>query len=555
MTVSDLFVKCLENEGVKYIFGVPGEENEDLLFSLQDSDIIFVPTRHEGGAAFIANVWGRLTGEAGVCLATLGPGATNLITGVADANLDKAPCVAITGQGSTTRLHHESHQYIDIVNMFAPITKYNTAITAPNTIPEVIRKLFKVAELEKPGATHVELSEDLAKEDVPASQVPLKRSKVRRPAPDYKCINQTVALIKEAKRPLILAGNGAIRKLASKHLTDFAHKYTIPVVGTFMGKGALSDKSPQSLLSIGLGFKDYVIEATEQADLIIAVGYDIAEFPPQRFNPDGNKKIVHIDFTPAEVYTHYNPEVEIVSDISAAIWELNQRLSGLNISFDTEWYMPVRQRIMADIESYNLSEGEAFTTPGVLNVVREVLSDDGLLLSDVGAHKMWIARNFPTYVPNGCIISNGLASMGISLPGGIAADLVQPGRQIVAAMGDGGFMMNCQELETAKRLGVGFVCLVMNNNNYGLIKWKQELSRNSSVSTELTNPDFKAFAESFGIKGYKPTSVSELRDVLSDALAANELCLVEVFVEDDCNTELIDKLKQYWADKEASASE
>ncbi|MFQ5637266.1 MAG: acetolactate synthase large subunit [bacterium] len=545
MKVSDLFVKCLENEGVKVIFGVPGEETEDLLFSLENSTIEFVPCRLELGASFIANVWGRLTGKAGVCLATLGPGATNLITGVADANLDKAPVVAITGQGGLTRLHHESHQFIDIVNIFRPITKWNTAMNSPEVVCEVVRKAFKVAEYEKPGATHIELSEDLAEQEVKRQLHPIEPKRVRRPSPDYKAIDRTIGMLLSAKRPLILAGNGAIRKLASTHLRQLVERHKIPVAATFMGKGALSDRSEQSLLCIGLGFKDYVMEAVEASDLIITVGYDIAECPPEKWNP-GECKIVHIDFVPAEVYSKYNPEVEVVGDISGALWELNQRLADSELVFETEWYEPIRQRIFDDIASYNLKDGEPFTIPGALNVIREIMDDDGLIISDVGSHKMWIARNFPTCVPNGCIISNGLASMGIALPGGIAASLIEPERQVVCAMGDGGFLMNSQELETAKRLGVGYTVVVFNDNDYGLISWKQSMSKGKSVSTKLTNPDFKLYAESFGIKGYRPHNLDELKEQMRAAITSKELCVVEVPVDASVNNSLIEKLKHYW---------
>ncbi|MFQ5677260.1 MAG: acetolactate synthase large subunit [bacterium] len=546
MKVSDLFVKCLENEGVKYIFGVPGEENEDLMFSLENSDIQFVPCRHEQGAAFIANVWGRLTGKAGVCLATLGPGATNLITGIADANLDKAPVVAITAQGGLTRLHHESHQYLDIVNTFKPITKWNTAISSPEVVCEVVRKAFKVAEFEKPGAAHIELSEDLAKQNVRTKLQPIAPKPVRRPSPDYKAINRTIKLLMKARRPLIMAGNGAIRKLASKHLTQLAEQHKIPVASTFMGKGAISDKSDRSLLSIGLGFKDFLMEAVEAADLLLTVGYDIAEYPPERWNPTGAKQIVHIDFVPAEVYSHYNPDVEVVGDISGALWELNQRLVDSELGFDPEWYLPIRQRVLEDIASYQLQNDDAFTIPGTLNIIREVLSDEGLLISDVGSHKMWIARNFPTYCPNGCIISNGLASMGIALPGAIAAALINAKRQVVAAMGDGGFLMNSQELETAKRIGVGFTIVIFNDNDYGLISWKQSMSKGRSVCTKISNPDFKLYAESFGIKGYRPQTLAELKEQLQTAITSNELSVVEVAVDASVNNALVEKLKKFW---------
>ncbi|MFQ6103750.1 MAG: acetolactate synthase large subunit [Candidatus Glassbacteria bacterium] len=551
MKVAELFVKCLENEGVKYVFGLPGEENEDLLFALEDSSIRFVPCRHEQGAAFIANVWGRLTGDAGVCLSTLGPGATNLLTGIADANLDKAPVVAITAQAGLSRLHHESHQYIDIVNMFKPITKWNTAISSPEAVSEVVRKAFKIAEFEKPGATHIELSEDLAKEEVRKNTVPLPRKRVRRPAPDFQAVKSAVKLLKNAKRPIIIAGNGAIRKLASKNLTLFSEKYDIPVTSTFMGKGAVSGRREQSLLCIGLGFRDYVMEAVEGADLILAVGYDIAEYDPEKFNPRGDKKIIHIDFLPAEVYSHYKPAVEIVGDISSSLWELIWGLEKDGPEFDSGWYVPVRRRILDDIKEYELKDGDPFTIPGTLNIIREFLDDHGLLISDVGSHKMWIARNFPTYCSNGCIISNGLASMGISLPGAIAASLIDPKRQVVAAMGDGGFLMNSQELETAVRLGARFTTVVFNDFDYGLVSWKQYLSRGKSVCTAIGNPDFKAYAESFGIKGYRPENLSELRSQLKTALTSRELCLVEVRVDTGVNNEIVEKLDKYWREHDA----
>lgn len=549
MTVSDLFVACLENEGVRYIFGVPGEENEDLLFALEDSKITFVPVRHEQGAAFIANVWGRLTGHAGVCLSTLGPGATNLLTGVADANLDKVPLVAITAQGGTDRLHHESHQYLDIVSMFKPVTKWNSAISSPDAVTEVIRKAFKLAEIEKPGATHIELSEDIAGLELPREYHPIPREVVRRPSPDYKAIARAVELLRASKRPLILAGNGAIRKLASKHLTKFVDRYGIPVTTTFMGKGAVSVRMDQSLSCIGLGFKDFVFEAVEAADLILSVGYDVAEYPPEKWNPGGTMKIIHVDFEPAEVYADYQPAVEVVGDISGSLWELNRALEQEPPAFDREWYRPVRERILADLESYTLREGDAFTIPGTLNMIRSILDDDGLLISDVGAHKLWIARNFPAYSPNSCIVSNGLASMGIALPGAIAASLVDPDRQVVAVMGDGGFLMNSQELETAKRLGTGFTAVILNDNDYGLISWKQRLSRGRSVSTAIGNPDFKRYTESFGIEACQPKTVGELDACLRRAIPSNQLNIIEVPIDNRCNDELTDKLDSFWRER------
>jgi acetolactate synthase-1/2/3 large subunit len=548
MKVAELFVKCLENEGVRYVFGVPGEENEDLLFALADSTINFVPTRHEQGAAFMADVWGRLTGKAGVCLSTLGPGATNLITGVADAQLDKSPVVAITGQANLERLHQESHQCLDIVNMFKPITKWNTAISDPDIVPEVIRKAFKSAEMEKPGAAHIELSEDVAK--LQTSSQPIKVKKIRRPSPDRKALTQMVDLIKNAHKPMIIAGNGAIRKLAFKYLRRMIDLFHIPIVHTFMAKGAVSYKCSDSLLSIGLGLRDYVMEAIDQADLIIAIGYDIAEYAPEKWNPRNDKRIIHIDFSPAEVYTHYQPEVEVIGDISSTLWQLTKELNPQECHFDTSWYEPFRKRILADIQSYDLHENDSLTIPGAINIIHSIMKhDNDLLISDVGSHKMWIARNYLTCYPNSCIISNGLASMGIALPGAIAACLVNPHRRVVAAMGDGGFLMNSQELETAKRLNVNFTVIIFNDNDYGLISWKQQMHRGRSTSTKINNPDFKKYAESFGIKGYHPQTVIELKEDLDQAINSPELCVVEITVNSKVNFDLFNKLQKYFGQK------
>jgi acetolactate synthase-1/2/3 large subunit len=545
MKASDLVVRCLEAEGVRFIFGVPGEETEDLLFSLENSTIEFVPCRHEQGAAFIADVWGRLTGKAGVCLSTLGPGATNLVTPVADANLDKAPLVAITAQGGLDRLHHESHQQIDIIRTFESITKWNSAIYDPKVLPEIVRKAFKLAELEKPGATHIELAEDVARLEVSPDSRPLSPRPAPRPQADQDAVCRAVRLLRQARRSLVIAGNGAIREHASRALTRLAEDNVLPVVATFMGKGAISDRSPQSLFCIGTGFRDYVTEAVTAADLVVTVGYDIAEYSPDRWNWAGDKTVIHVDSAPAEVYGRYQADVEIIGDIAATIGAICVELGTEPLTVDPHWYAPVRERIRQDIASYTL-EGLPLTVPGALNIIRDALPDDGLLISDVGSHKVWIARNFPTYCPNGCIISNGLAAMGIALPGGIAAALSNPGRAVVAAMGDGGFLMNSQELETAKRLGVGFTIVIFNDNDYGLISWKQEISRGRSIGTRIGNPDFKSYAESFGIAAQRPESVDELRSVVRDAIKSRELRLIEIPVDSNVNRQLVGKLQAYW---------
>lgn len=546
MKASDLLVRCLEAENVRYVFGLPGEETEDLLFSLENSSVRFIPCRHEQGAAFMADVWGRLTGTAGVCLSTLGPGATNLITGIADAHLDKSPLVAITGQADLRRLHKESHQAIDVVNMLRPIVKWNTSISTPLIIPEVVRKAFKLAEMEKPGATHLELPEDVAKLDVEASPIPPRR--VRRPAPDYKAIEAAFAILKEARRPLVLAGNGAIRKLASRHLRQFIEATGIPVVSTFMGKGAVSPLDERSLFSMGMIARDMVQDAFDQADVVMTVGYDVAEYNPAQWNPRRHLRIVHVDFAPAEVYAHYQPEVEVVCDISAALWELNSRMQRVPFSI-SNWTLPLRRAIAEDFASWRLREGQPFTVPGALELLRRILRPEDLLISDVGAHKVWISRNYPAIDPNTVIISNGLASMGLSLPGGLAAKLAHPARRVVCAMGDGGFLMNAAEIETATRVGVGFPIIVFNDNNYGLIRWKQlnraRGARREGVGTALNNPDYVRFAESFGIRGFSPRSLEELERVLREVILSQELCIVEIPVDPAVDLQLSARLEAH----------
>ncbi len=528
MNASDLLVRCLEGEGVEYVFGVPGEETEDLLFSLRDSEITFVPVRHEQGAAFMANVHGRLTGEAGVCLGTLGPGATNLLTGVADANLDKAPLVAITGQGGLERLHKESHQALDIVGMFGPITKWNTQLNDPDIIAESIRKAFKVAEYEKPGATHLEFPEDVAGSETDTTPMDL-RERVRLASPDSELLQRVQAFLEEADRPLVIAGNGAVRTGATTRLREFVETTGIPVASTYMGKGAVSDCSPQSLLTLDSGDHQEASDAIEMADLILTVGYDIAEHDPAGWNKGQDTVIVHIDSEPAEVYEAYNPNLELVCDLSTALAKLTGRMGDSETQFDEGWYSDLRAHILDDVAP-DPSEGDPFTVRGVLPVLRGVMGDDDVLISDVGSHKMQIAQNFLTYEPNTCIISNGLASMGISVPGGIAADLASDA-EVVAATGDGGFLMNGAEIETATRVGCGYTILLFVDDDYGLISEKQRAHRGESFGTKLTNPDFMTLAESFGIDGYRPEEWDELEEALRDALTSDGMSLVEVPIE------------------------
>jgi len=522
MKASDLLVRCLEAEGVEHVFGLPGEELEDLLFSLRASDVRFIPTRHEQGAAFMADVHGRLTGEAGVCLSTLGPGATNLITGVADAHLDKSPLVAITGQGGRERLHKESHQALDIVHMFEPVVKWNTQITDSETIPESVRKAFKLAEHEKPGATHLEFPEDVASEPIEGRPLPT-RPRVRRPDPDRQSLDRAAELLDSAEAPLVLAGNGAVRTPAARRLRELVEHVRIPVVATYMGKGAVSDRLEASLMTLDSGPNREAATAIARSDCVVAVGYDIAEHDPRSWNPELDKSVVHVDHEPAEVYEHYNPDVELVADISATLRELRERLEAVET---TEWCRDLRGRIAADV-AREPDPDEPFSVRRTMPYLRAAMDDSDVLISDVGSHKMAIAQQFATYEPNTCIISNGLASMGIAVPGGVAADLAVDGNAVVAT-GDGDFLMNAAEIETATRLGLGFTVLVFNDDDYGLISEKQVEHTGEQFGTGLTNPDLRLFAESFGIDGYRPETWAEVEATLAEVVPADQMSLVEI---------------------------
>ncbi|NIC00343.1 acetolactate synthase large subunit [Halobacterium sp. R2-5] len=525
MRASDLLVECLEREGVEHVFGVPGEEMEDLLFSLRDSGVSFVPVRHEQGAAFMADVHGRLTGNAGVCLSTLGPGATNLLTGVADAHLDKSPLVAITAQGGLERLHKESHQALDVVGLFAPVTKWNTQLSDPNIVHESVRKAFKLAQYEKPGATHLELPEDVAAEETETQPLP-HRERVGYGVPDEASLARVEDLLAAAERPLLVAGNGAVRTGAAAELRDLVAATDLPVVSTYSGKGAVSDADEHSLMTLDSGAHEEAKSALAEADLVITVGYDIAEHDPAEWGL-GDAGVVHVDSEPAEVYEAYTPDVEVVADIGETLCALTEWFEAVDRTFDADWFADRREHIVEDVSGEPADEAP-FTVEGVLPALRGAMADEDVLISDVGSHKMAIAQNFPTYEPNTCIISNGLASMGIAVPGGLAADLAVDGN-VVAATGDGGFLMNAAELETATRVGCGYTVVVFVDDDYGLISEKQEANTGESFGTGLTNPDLVAFAESFGIDGYRPETADELRDALDDAVGS-DMALIAVSV-------------------------
>ncbi|KAM3089633.1 acetolactate synthase large subunit [Phormidesmis sp. 146-35] len=527
MNTAELLVHCLENEGVRYIFGVPGEENLDVLEALQHSSIQFITTRHEQGAAFMADVYGRLTGQAGICLSTLGPGATNLMTGVADANLDRAPLIAITGQVGTDRMHIESHQYLDLVAMFAPVTKWNAQIVRPSNTAEIVRKAFKLSQSEKPGAVHIDLPENIAA--MPVVGKPLATDNIEKTYASFHSIEKAAIAISHAKNPLILVGNGAIRANASDMVTKFATQLNIPVANTFMGKGVIPFEHPLALWAVGLQQRDYISCGFDQADLVIAIGYDLIEYSPKKWNPDGTVPIIHIDGTPSEVDSSYIPVAEVVGDISDALQEI------LNRSDRTDKPVPqsleLRADIRADYEQYAADAGFPIKPQKIIYDLRQVMGPDDIVISDVGAHKMWMARHYHCHRPNTCIISNGFAAMGIAIPGAIAAKLVHPTHKVVAVTGDGGFMMNCQELETALRVNTPFVTIIFNDGGYGLIEWKQHNHFGHSSFIKFGNPDFVKFAESMGLKGYRVESCADLIPTLKEALAQDVPAVIDCPVD------------------------
>ena len=527
MNTAELLVHCLENEGVRYVFGLPGEENLHILEALKQSSIQFITTRHEQGAAFMADVYGRLTGKAGVCLSTLGPGATNLMTGVADANLDGAALVAITGQVGTDQMHIEAHQYLDLVAMFAPVTKWNAQIVRPSNTPEIVRKAFKRSQSEKPGAVHIDLPENIAAMAVVGN--PLNKDNLEKTYAAFQSITQAAAAISQATNPLILVGNGAIRAHASEALTEFATQLNIPVANTFMGKGVIPYTHPLALWSVGLQQRDYITCAFDKTDLVIAIGYDLIEYSPKKWNPDGKIPIIHIGTTPAEIDSSYIPIVEVVGDISDSLKEILKRAERQGKP--DPYALELRADIRADYEQYANDDGFPIKPQKLIYDLRQVMGPEDIVISDVGAHKMWIARHYHCDRPNTCLISNGFAAMGIAIPGALAAKLIYPERKVVAATGDGGFMMNCQELETALRVGTPFVTLIFNDGGYGLIEWKQQNQFGEASYVHFGNPDFVKLAESMGLKGYRVESTADFIPTLKTALAQDVPAIIDCPVD------------------------
>ena len=530
MKASDLFVKQLEEEGVEFIFGLPGEENLDLLESLRTSHIKLIVTRHEQAAAFMAATYGRLTGKAGVCFATLGPGATNLVTGIAHAQLIGAPLVAITGQKAVRDNWQACFQLIDVVGLMRPITKNAESIIDPKMVPTVLRNAFKTAQAERPGAVHVELPEDVAASETNAHLQ--KPGHGRRPAPDPKAIEGAAELINASRHPLLILSAGANRKLVWKEIRDFVDRTGIHVVHTQMGKGVLSDESPWSLFATGIHKRDYVNCGIDRADLIITAGYSIVEYPPFVWNRDLDKKIVHLDFAEADVDRYYNPAIEVVGDVAQSLRMLGPRVRRRD---DT---------LFRDLRTFLLEKLAAPCDPAypprpqeVVCKVRQALGEEDILTLDNGIYKLWFSRLYRTYRPNTFLLDNALATMGAGLPSALAAKMLHPERRVLAVAGDGGFMMNAQELETAVRLNIPVVVLILNDNAFGFIKWKQANMGFRSFGLDYSNPDFARLAESHGAVGITVQKGDDLSEVLERAFGLKKVVVIECPIDYSVNYE------------------
>ena len=537
MKSSDMFVKALANEGVKYIFGIPGEENLDLLDSLKDSNIELILTRHEQGAGFIAATYGRLTGEPGVCLSTLGPGATNLVTPAAYAQLGAMPMVMITGQKPIKKSKQGKFQIVDIVDMMRPLTKFTHQIVNGNNIPSVIREAFRLAMEERPGAVHIELPEDIAAEQV--NYRLLNVHQIRRPVADETTIAKAKEMIKNSKMPLLLIGAGANRKRTSKALTKLINKTGIPFFNTQMGKGVVDERHPLFLGTAALSSKDFVHCAIEHADLIINVGHDTIEKPPF-FMEEGGTKVIHINFFPAVVDDVYFPQLEVLGDISSSIESLTLQLERES-HWDFSYYIKIKQEVDTHLSKYFQDNRFPVLPQRIVKVIRDAMPEEGIVTLDNGVYKIWFARNYKCYKPNTLLLDNALATMGAGLSSAIAAKIIYPRRKVISVNGDGGFMMNSQELETAVRLNIDLTIIILNDSAYGMIKWKQQDMGFESYGLDYTNPDFVKYAESFGACGHRINKTEELPILLNECFNEGGVHLIDIPVDYSLNNTILNK--------------
>jgi acetolactate synthase-1/2/3 large subunit len=538
--VADLLVRCLEHEGVTCVFGIPGEENIRFTDALSRSSIRYVLVRHEQAASFMAEIYGRLTGKAGVCSSTLGPGAINLLLGTADAYTNSTPLVAISAQVGLNRIYKESHQSVDLVSMFTPVTKWADTVLTPGAVPEMVRKAFKLAQTERPGAVFLAVPEDIEDQPVPETLKPLELNIPRADEPSPSQIERAAAVLNAANRPIVLAGHGAARSHAAGALRRFSEALSLPVATTFHGKGVFPDDHPHSLGAVGFMSHDYVNFGFDEADVIVSVGYELQEFDPVRINPGGDKHIIHLSRFPAEVDAHYGVDVGVQADISAtldALADATTRRFALGDSGEK-----IRRLLADDLERGATDDSFPLKPQRIVADTRAALGRSDIVLADTGAVKMWMARLYPTYEPNTCLISNGLSTMAFALPGAIGAKLARPDCRVLAAVGDGAFLMNSQEIETAVRERIPLTVLIWQDDAYGLIKWKMNLEIGHDVDINFSNPDFVAYAESFGARGYQVEKAGDLLPMLTDALDHDGVSIIACPVDYAENLRLTEAL-------------
>lgn len=537
MKASDLMVKALEAEGVEYIFGIPGEENLDLLESLRNSPIQLILTRHEQGAGFMAATYGRLTGKVGVCLSTLGPGATNLVTPAAYAQLGAMPMLMITGQKPIKTSKQGRFQVIDVVDMMRPITKYTSQIVSGDRIPSVVREAFRIASEERPGAVHIELPEDIAAEDT--SSAIIKPSVARRPIAEYKAIKAAVAMIEKAHSPLLLIGAGANRKLTAKMLQEFVDKTGIPYVTTQMGKGVLDENGDLFMGNTALSSGDFVHRAISRADLIINVGHDVVEKPPF-FMEQGGQEVIHVNFETAAVDPVYFPQLEVIGDIANSIWQIKEQIEA-QPSWQKGFHEDVHEAYITHRKASEDDDRFPILPERFVREIRKAMPQDGIVTLDNGVYKIWFARNYPAFKPNTLLLDNALATMGAGLPSAMAAKLVHPDRKVITVCGDGGFMMNSQEIETAVRLKLHIVVIILRDDAYGMIKWKQANMEFASYGLDYGNPDFVKYAQSYGAKGWRVEATEALLSTVEHCLNEPDVHIIDVPVDYSLNDETLNK--------------
>ena len=528
MKASDLFVKALEAEGVEYIFGIPGEENLDFLDSLRNSKIKLILTRHEQAAGFMAATYGRLTGRAGVCLSTLGPGATNFVTAAAYGQLGALPMLMITGQKPIKSSKQGKFQIVDVVEMMKPLTKYTQQIVGGDNIPSRVHEAFRLAEEERPGATHLELPEDIARDETDADLLPKRH--VRRPIAEQKSIHQAVEALQKAKHPLLLIGAGANRKQTARMLRDFVDEFQIPFFSTQMGKGVLDERDPLFLGNAALSDGDFLHRAIAHSDLILNVGHDVVEKPPFFMHVDDGRTVIHVNFRTAEVDPVYFPQVEVVGDIANSVWQIKQALTAQE-HWDFNYFLQIRERVEAHLLEGADDPRFPIYPQRLVADIRKVMPDDGIIALDNGVYKIWFARNYRAHLPNTVLLDNALATMGAGLPSALAAQIVFPEKRVMAICGDGGFLMNSAEMETAVRLKLNLIVLILRDNAYGMIKWKQSNMDFPNWGLDFGNPDFVKYAESYGAHGHRVASAEGLAPLLEQCYQAGGVHLVEAPVD------------------------